>query len=366
LGRFQTLRVSAPVGRLWTTIELTGRDRALTPVEFARKWLGSTRSERAAAQEHFIDLCGMLDAPTPNQADPIGDWYAFEKGAEKGSGGEAWADVWMRDHFAWEYKGKRRDLAAAYHQLNEYRDALDDPPLLIVCDLDRFEVHTNFTGTAKEVHRFALADFLTSPERPLRILRAAFTDPASLRPLRVQEELTEKAAQEFAKLAAALRSRGHEARAVAHFLDRMVFTMFAEDAGLLPAGLLERLAGATVRMPEAFAASLRELFGKMAKEGGLFGVERVQWFNGGLFEGATVLPLLSEEIETVRRVAALNWSQIEPAILAHCLSAVSTLRSALNLALTTRTAPLSYGSLTRYSWRPYGASTLQCSSKSRS
>ncbi len=285
-----------------------------TAAEFAAKWTGSQRTERAAAQEHFIDLCRMLGQPTPNEADPTGEWYAFEKGAGKTEGGDGFADVWMRDHFAWEYKGKRKDLLAAYHQLNEYREALDNPPLLVVCDLDRFEVHTNFTGTAKQVHRFTLADLAAEPERPLRILRAAFTDPESLRPTRAREELTERAAQQFATLAAALRSRGHAPRTVAHFLDRLLFTMFAEDAGLLPKGLLERLAAATRREPDAFAAGLGDLFGKMAARGGLFGVEKIPWFNGGLFEDATVLPLTAEEIETVRGVARLDWSQIEPAI----------------------------------------------------
>ena len=52
----------------------------MTPSEFAAKWAGSTRTERAASQEHFIDLCRMLAIPTPNEADPTGEWYAFEPG----------------------------------------------------------------------------------------------------------------------------------------------------------------------------------------------------------------------------------------------------------------------------------------------
>ena len=39
--------------------------------------IGRRDIERAAAQEHFIDLCRMLGQPTPNDADPTGDWYAF-------------------------------------------------------------------------------------------------------------------------------------------------------------------------------------------------------------------------------------------------------------------------------------------------
>ncbi len=99
------------------------------PIEFAAKWEGVNRPERAAAQEHFIDLCAMLGVPTPNEADPNGDWYAFEKGASKTTGGDGWADVWKLKHFAWEYKGKHKDLVAAYKQLLDYHDALENPPL---------------------------------------------------------------------------------------------------------------------------------------------------------------------------------------------------------------------------------------------
>jgi uncharacterized protein YaeQ len=60
------------------------------------------------------------------------------------------ADVWWRGKFAWEYKrkGKHRDLVDAYRQLLQYREALENPPLLVVCDIARTEIHTNFTGTA--------------------------------------------------------------------------------------------------------------------------------------------------------------------------------------------------------------------------
>jgi hypothetical protein len=93
----------------------------VTPQEFVQKWAASTRGERAASQEHFIDLCSLLGEPTPN-FDPTGETYAFEKGTTKTTGGEGFADVWKRGHFAWEYKGKHKDLQAAYRQLLQYRD----------------------------------------------------------------------------------------------------------------------------------------------------------------------------------------------------------------------------------------------------
>ena len=73
---------------------------SLTPAAFAAKWHGVTTTEKASAQEHFIDLCRMLGEPTPHEADPIGAQYAFEKRVSKAAGGDGFADVWKRDFFA--------------------------------------------------------------------------------------------------------------------------------------------------------------------------------------------------------------------------------------------------------------------------
>lgn len=286
----------------------------ISPAEFARKWAGSTRTERAASQEHFIDLCRMLGVPTPNEADPTGDTYAFEKGAGKVEGGDGFADVWKRGFFAWEYKGKKKDLKAAYKQLLDYREALENPPLLVVCDLDRFEVHTNFTNTPTVVFKFALADLLADPKEPLRILRALMENPEELRPGKTRDEITADAARQFASLAERLRGRGHEPHEVAHFLNKLLFCMFAEDASLLPPGLLRRLAAASKAEPAIFTDGLSGLFTKMSDKGGLFGAERIQWFNGGLFDGGKVLPLTAEEVKLIDLVSRLDWSQVEPAI----------------------------------------------------
>jgi hypothetical protein len=69
----------------------------VTPNQFIAKWKTAELKERAAAHSHFIDLCGLLDEPAPTDADPTGEWYAFERGATKTTGGEGWADVWKRD-----------------------------------------------------------------------------------------------------------------------------------------------------------------------------------------------------------------------------------------------------------------------------
>jgi len=100
----------------------------MLPAEFQRKWIASELKERSASQSHFNDLCAVLGVPTPTDADPTGEFYAFERGATKLRGGEGWADVWYRNHFAWEYKGKRANLKAAYEQLAQYREDLENTP----------------------------------------------------------------------------------------------------------------------------------------------------------------------------------------------------------------------------------------------
>ena len=70
----------------------------MTPAEFIDKWSRADRTERQAAQEHFIDLCRLLGEPTPNEADDPGG-YTFEKGVSKIDGRSGFADVWKRGCF---------------------------------------------------------------------------------------------------------------------------------------------------------------------------------------------------------------------------------------------------------------------------
>ena len=119
----------------------------LSPQDFVAKWKDSTLRERASSQEHFIDVCRLIGHATPAEADPSGTWYTYEAGATKQSGGEGWADVCLIGHFAWEYKGKHANLDHAYLQLLQYKDSLQNPPLLVVSDMERIRIYTNFTNT---------------------------------------------------------------------------------------------------------------------------------------------------------------------------------------------------------------------------
>ncbi len=287
---------------------------------FAAKWRENERRERQGSQEHFGDLCRLLGVPTPNDP-PKNPEYTFEAGVERlSTGRQGWADVWKKGYFGWEYKGDRADLREAYKQLLDYREDLANPPVLVVSDMDRIKVHTNFTGTRPALHEVTLDDLDAGGERTgkaLRILRAIMLDPEALRPEQTPDEITRFAAGRFAQIAQSMRNRGYEPEAVAHHLNRVVFCLFAEDARLLPARILTGLIESRRSDPKEFDHGLSVLFRTMSdrEASRFFGNDRIDWFNGGLFDGADVIPCTTDELRAMHDAALLDWSRVEPAIL---------------------------------------------------
>ena len=109
----------------------------MTAAEFKKKWSRYQGKETSAYQGHFDDLCRLLGQQTPAEADPSGsDFFCFQKRVVKDAElfdlketpeaneptERGFADVWKKGHFAWEYKGKKKNLDEAYPRL-EPRDA---------------------------------------------------------------------------------------------------------------------------------------------------------------------------------------------------------------------------------------------------
>ena len=292
--------------------------------KFVERWRRVSASETQAAQSHFIDLCRVLSVQTPIEADPTGVDYTFEKSVKKADGSSGQADVWKREHFGWEYKGKKKDLNAAYQQLLGYREGLENPPLLVVCDMNRFEIHTNFTNTEPRVIAFTLKDLGENPSHYTRLLREVFRDPDALHPNRDPRYITETAAAKFGEIAEALRGHGHDPNAVARFLNRLVFCFFAESMGLFRNDDNRSHRPVTITIDflrgrvERSRAQLSAIFDAMSREElPDFGPYPTPWFNGGLFDSSAVeetFPLTGDLVDILLETAELDWSRIEPAI----------------------------------------------------
>jgi len=316
----------------------------MTAAEFKKKWSRYQGKETSAYQGHFDDLCRLLGQPTPAEADPSGsDLFCFQKRVVKDAelfeshgtpdasepAERGFADVWKKGCFAWEYKGKKKNLDEAYKQLLRYRESLLNPPLLVVCDFDRYIIRTNFNGTVQEVHEFT-NNQIDDP-KILKLLRDVFTNPDYLRPQRTTARVTEELAEKIAAVARSLQGRESveledafsrrelqvaqkKNLRIARFLNRIVFCFFAEDTGLLPKNLFSEIAKAGLEDKQQFTESLEQLFRIMAK-GGLFGARKIRHFNGHLFEDATVFELTDDEIRWLADAAESDWQFIQPGIM---------------------------------------------------
>ena len=298
----------------------------MTPQNFIAQWGAPggvpgpayALNEEQGAQSHFLDLCELLGVPKPGSA----EGYRFEEKSNVIGGKTGYADVFMRGVFAWENKAPGKNLDTALKQLLTYSLALSNPPILVVSDRLSIRIHTQFTGHPSATHTVAI-DEMDQPDK-LALLRRIWTAPESFKPRQTNRDITEAAARSFAALAEGLRQRGsaagestasqqQRANQVAHFLTQCLFCFFAEDVGLLPGRMFERLLNNKQATPERLSQGLTQLFSAM-KDGGLYGADDIPWFNGGLFQQIAVPPLSAPDLAELRRAADLNWSAIDVSI----------------------------------------------------
>ncbi len=180
----------------------------MTPNEFAQKWAATSLGEKQSYQAHFMDLCRLVSHETPagDGKTAAGQAFQFEPTVQTGQGRHGFADVWLQDHFAIEYKapGKYKDLDGAYRQLLEYREALHNPPLLVVTDINNWEIHTNFPNTQKRVYAFSHGEIVSNPA-VMGWLHDLFHAPQRLHPRFNSEQVTREAAQAFQLIADNMR-----------------------------------------------------------------------------------------------------------------------------------------------------------------
>ena len=248
-----------------------------------------------------------------------GQTFVFEQPLQKASG-HGRADVFYENHFAIEYKGAHKypDLNAAYQQLLQYRENLNNPPLLVVTDINHWEIHTNFPNTQKHVYRFDHAEIVSNPE--VRTwLEAMFHAPERLHPGRNTEQVTQEAAQVFRLIADNMREWEADPRRIAFFLTKLVFCLFAEDIGLLPTavstptGIFSHIIKQSLGKPKVFTQYVQNLFVAM-NQGGNMLLREIPYFNGTLFNVVAVEELSLEAIDALAKAAELNWESIEPSI----------------------------------------------------
>lgn len=309
---------------------------------FHARWLGNDGGERANKDPFLNDLCDLLGVPRPDPAtgDPEKDVYVYEKPAvllhAAGKPTIGKIDLYRHGRFLLEAKqgsnetrtGRTRRGTNAWHammsdalgQAKRYVETLDaPPPFLLVVDIGHcVDLFASFDGS-RVYHPFPNAlgnrTFFTDLEALLPTLRAVWEEPLSLDPLRRTTAVTREVAAHLAGLSKELDEAGHAPEAVATFLMRAIFTMFAEDVGLLPNRLFTRtLYERWIPHPELFAPDVQALWATMDR-GGPFGFEgELLRFNGGLFAAPQALSLTRRQLEKLHEAARCDWKNVEPSI----------------------------------------------------
>ena len=308
---------------------------------FIARWQGVAASELATAQSFVIELCALLgvERPHPSAAQD----YMFERPVTfqhgDGSTSSGRIDCYRRGHFVLEAKklkapghtrGFDDGMLRARGQAEGYARALPAaegrPPFVLVVDVGNLiEVYAEFSRSGgtytpfpdPRSHRIALAD-LAEP-RIRQLLRLIWSEPDALDPARISAQVTRAVSDQLARLARSLEDSGHAPHAVAAYLSRCLFSMFAEDVELLPAGSFLGLLQTHQRQPATLRQMLRILWADMDRGGfsaALAG--QVLHFNGKLFKGAHEdgysLPLTPAQVELLIAAARANWREVEPAI----------------------------------------------------
>ena len=317
-----------------------------TSVEsFVAKWLLSGAAERANKDAFLLELCDVLDVPRPDATtgDPDKDRYVFEKDAltphEGGVVTVRKIDLYKAGAFILEAKqgsdlsskklgtAKRETPAwniamqGAYGQALGYARTFASPvPFLLVCDIGYcFDLYAAFDGSW-DYRPFpnpqASRLFLRDLAQHRSTLRLVFDNPLELDPSKKAAKVTKEVAAHLAALGAALNKEGHDQALVATFLMRCIFTMFAEDVGLLPAGLFKNeIEHHWIESPASFPGGIESLWRTMNEGGHLFGmVGKILRFNGGLFANTAALPLDRDALKLLLEAAKCDWAEVEPAI----------------------------------------------------
>jgi hypothetical protein len=314
--------------------------------KFIQRWHQAAGSELATAQSFVIDLCELLGVDRPHAT--ANQDYMFERplkeGHSDGSESDRRVDCYKRGHFILEAKKLKsgthtknysNTLLGAHAQAQNYARALPAaegrPPIILVVDVGNvIQLFSEFSRTGGNYipypdprsHQIKLQDLRDDKIR--QRLRLVWTDPMALDPSRVNAKVTRAVAKVLASVAKSLEADGHPAHKVGAFLTRCLFSMFAEDVGLLPAsgegkGAFSELLQRHREHPPTLQRMLQALWANMDRGGFSAALARdVLKFNGKLFKASQAegyaLPLTRSQIDNLLEAAQANWTEVEPAI----------------------------------------------------
>lgn len=300
--------------------------------QFALEWRDSPGDERQDGQSFVRDLLQVFGVTATKAA-------LYEKRAKRSStGGRGYIDALVPGLCAIEMKSSGKDLEAAISQAMDYIDDLTDaeaPRYVIASDFRQFRVLDLLAPEGTDVEAFTLE------ELPARIgtlaflagyQRVAFGDVQ-------QETASVKAARIMANLYEALADSGYDDHEASVFLVRVLFCLYADDAGVWERDLFyEFLERRTSEDGSDLGPQLAMLFQVMNRDQSKRQknldelLARFPYVNGGIFAEPAAIPSFDRSMrDLLVQACAFNWSGISPAIFGSLFQAVKDAKARRDL-----------------------------------
>ena len=292
-------------------MRLTGQEIRRRLQVFAARWSVYDRSERAEAQTFLNELLACYGTDRQQVA-------TFEEP----QAGRFLDLLWPRVAIV-EMKAPKEARRLAKHRpqaLDYWRNAADPergipaPRFVVICAFRRLEVWE--PGAYPQAPRVVL-DLVELPDRYDALLFLAGDEPVFLGS---EVELTRDAVAQVSSVFNALKERRAAGPDVLrNFVLQCVWSMFAEDLGMLPehrfTRLVEGLIGAPSRSSADELGGLFRWLNDPAPERPQHGAyARVPYANGGLFAEPAIVHLEREELDLLRGACGYDWTKVQPQI----------------------------------------------------
>ena len=187
-------------------------------VEFSQEFSDATRenSETQTFYNAFFNVFGITRRRVASFEEPV-----KKLGEKRGR-----IDLFWKGTLLVEQKSGGRDLDAAYTQALDYFPNLKEeelPRYILVSDFQRFELYDLETG---EVNKFTLAELHG------KVQLFGFIAGYQQREFKDQDPVNIEASERMGKLHDMLKDAGYTGHELEVFLVRVLFCLFAEDAGI--------------------------------------------------------------------------------------------------------------------------------------
>jgi hypothetical protein len=277
-------------------------------IAFSREWQDES-SEDAEAKSFWDAFFNIFGVSRRRLA-------SFERRVKKADGADGYIDVFWKGVLLVEHKSRGKSLDRAYSQAKDYFSGIKDrdlPRYILVSDFASFRLYDLDANTQ---HDFAIKEL----QKNVRLF--GFVAGYESRSYGKETQASIRAVEKLGVLHDQLEDAGYKGHDLERLMVRLLFCMFAEDAGAFePRQFQDYVEQRTKEDGSDLGQYLAKLFEVLNQPEEARGknldeqLAAFRYVNGKLFDERLAIPDFTSTMrESLLEAAALDWAQISPAI----------------------------------------------------